>query len=431
MVAFDATEAGTSAAVWDADPRTGNRPALDIRTATELLVVAAHPDDETLGAGGLIAHAAGLGVPVRVVCVTDGSASHPDDPGIAVRRAEELEAAVRVLAPDAAVELLDFPDGQVREHRAAILAALDTRVSALLPGAIIAAPWRGDGHRDHRIVGEIVTEVAGDRRVLEYPVWLWHWGSPDHPDVPWARFASLRVDGDLKARALRKFTSQIDGDAPILRPDFLAHFLTERELLIVGDAPLGGDYFDDIYARSTDPWRFRTRWYEERKRALTVASLPHRRYRNALEVGGSIGILTGLLAERCDDLLSVDISREAVELARTHVGDRARVEHRDILSDFPPGQFDLIVLSEVGYYWGAAGLATTLGRVRAALSPGAVVVACHWRHAVPDYPMSGDEVHAAIAAMGWHRIVAHTETDFLLEVFAEDARSVAQREGLA
>jgi len=67
---------------------------------------------------------------------------------------------------------------------------------------------------------------------------------------------------------------------------------------------LGGDYFDAMYEAATDPWGFEDRWYEQRKYAISLALLPERRYRHAFEPGCSIGVLSGMLAGRCDRLLS-------------------------------------------------------------------------------------------------------------------------------
>ncbi len=431
MVSFDASEPGTPEHGWVADARLRDRPPLRLDDTDELVVIAAHPDDETLGAGGLIALCAARGIPVRVLCVTDGSASDPADPRTARRRAAELAAAIDELAPGAAVEVLGFPDGQTRERQPQIREALASALRDASDRATVVAPWRGDGHRDHRVVGEIAAQVAGGRMLLEYPIWMWHWANPDSPEVPWSRMLAIDIDAGKKIRAIGCFQSQIAGERPMLRREVLEHFHRPQELFIASDRTLGRDYFDAIYARSDDPWRFRSRWYERRKRAITLAVLPHDHYSRALEIGCSIGLLTDLLASRCDDLLAVDIAASAVERARERVGARATVRAQDVVTDFPEGEYDLVVLSEVGYYWGTSGLRTVLDRIDASLAPGGVIVACHWRHPVVDYPLTGDDVHAAIAEMGWPRLAHHLEDDFVLEVFSTDPRSVAQREGLA
>lgn len=428
MVSFDSTAAGTSVAVWDADPRLHDRPALSVDGIDELLVVAAHPDDETLGAGALIAACSGRGIPVTVVVATDGAASGIE--GIAQIRATELAAAASVLGTS--VISLGFPDGATREHVDELRSALAPLISRTSANALIVAPWRGDGHRDHRVVGEIAIELARGRATLEYPIWMWHWATPSHPEVPWDRMVSVPAT-PTKSEAISQYSSQTDGDEPMLRPEFLANFARERELLIRPAVPpadtLSAEYFDNVYQRRADPWSFETRWYEQRKRALTVAILPDERYQRALEIGCSIGVLTETLADRSDSLLALDISQAAVDRARQRLGDRAQIERADVSTSFPSGQFDLIVLSEVGYYFGD-DLAAVLDAIEAGLAEGGTLVACHWRHPVEDYPRSGDEVHAQIRLRGLAVIASHVEEDFLLEVFSPDPRSVARRTGL-
>ncbi|MFZ4841383.1 PIG-L family deacetylase [Mycetocola saprophilus] len=431
MVIFDAARSGTEVREWTEDPRFHNRPTLSLDTVSELLVIAAHPDDETLGAGGLIAQCEALGLPIHVICVTDGSASHPKDPLLSFTRAAELEAAVYELSPHATVERLGFPDGGIRELASALRTELHNRVRLLPHSALIAAPWAGDGHRDHRVVGELMRELAGERILLEYPVWMWHWATPEHTETPWTHMVALHIDVVSKIRAQNHYHSQLDGESPILRLDFLEHFRRPKEFYIVSERPLRSAYFDALYARSDDPWRFRTRWYEKRKRDLTVASLPRENFEHALEIGCSLGILTGMLTERCDHLLAVDVSAAAVSQARAHVGSDARIERLDVLAEFPTGSYDLIVLSEVGYYWDAESLDRMLTTIHASLTPNGVLLACHWRHPVSDYPLTGDDVHAAVRGRGLTRLSSHVEEDFLLEVFARDPRSVATLEGLS
>jgi SAM-dependent methyltransferase len=196
-------------------------------------------------------------------------------------------------------------------------------------------------------------------------------------------------------------------------------------------------YFDRMYAASPDPRSFRDRWYERRKRDLTLAALPARRYSRALEPGASIGLLTEGLAARCDEVLAFDTSASAVATAREHLAGfrHVRVEQRSLPGDWPGGRsaYDLVVLSEVGYYFGEADLATVLDLAVTSLTGDGTLLACHWRHPVDDYPLSGDDVHEAIAARPeLSRAVRHVEADFLLEVFTVgDQPSVAGREGLA
>lgn len=426
MVNFDASLAGTAAATWRADPRLDEIPPLDLLGVDELLVVAAHPDDETLGAGALMALCSGRGIRVTIVVVTDGGAQ-----GIAAQRSLELAAAAAILGGSVAnIEVIElgFADGATREHVAEITGALREHISRASPAALVLAPWRGDGHRDHRVVGEIAAELAAGRRFAEYPIWLWHWGHPYSGAMPWQRMASITVDA-TKQRAIDCYRSQTTGEHPVLRADFLEHFAGDKEFFMIEDHALGAEFFDAAYERHDDPWGLATRWYETRKRAILLASLPQQWYERALEIGSSIGVTTEALADRTTSLLSVDVSTAAVQRARQRVGEKATIEVRDVTHDFPAGEFDLVVLSEVGYYFGA-GLTAVLASIEAALAAHGTLVACHWRHPVVEYPLSGDAVHEAIDRLGLDRILRHEEEDFVLEVFSRDARSVARRTGL-
>ncbi len=192
-------------------------------------------------------------------------------------------------------------------------------------------------------------------------------------------------------------------------------------------------HFERMYADNPDPWSFESRWYDARKHALTVDALPNRRYRSAFEPGCSTGMLTARLAARCDRLLAVDAVESAVRTtverlaAQSHVTVRtARMPH-----DWPDESFDLVVLSELGYYFDDADLAALLDRAATSLAPGGDLVAVHWRWPVAEHVRVGDDVHAALARVpGLHRLARHEEADFLLEVFTRDPASVAERSGL-
>jgi SAM-dependent methyltransferase len=196
-------------------------------------------------------------------------------------------------------------------------------------------------------------------------------------------------------------------------------------------------YFDDMYAASPDPWGFTSRWYERRKYAITLALLPAARYRDAFEPGCSIGVLTSQLAGRCDRLLACDGAAAAVtEAARRNAAhEHVRVEQRALPQDWPPGRFDLIVFSEILYYFGDDDLAGVLSRAAGALAPGGTLIAVHWRHHVAEYPRSGDDAHAALGRQpGLARLAAYADPDFRAEVYrqgGEPPASVAQAGGLA
>ena len=498
MVRFDARDPAGSVAAWVDDGRLAALPG-DPRLLGDgpLLVLSAHADDETLGAGGLIALAVRAGRSVTVVVVSDGAGSHPDSrtttaEALRHERAAEARAALDELGAGIDLVLLDVADGALQEARADIRARLASIIGGLHP-SVVLAPWRGDGHRDHRVLGEIAAELVaeavadeaagaaeGGPALFEYPVWLWHWGDPEHPDVPWDDLVRVELDPaarEAAARALDRHASQLrplssePGDEAVLRPDFVAHFRRDAEVFVrstprapdgaaggasdhapdgaAGHAPDGrnadagadagagavpGSRFDATHARQADPWGVTTRWYERRKRAITLGSLPDERLGAVLEIGCSIGVVTAELAERASSVLALDVSLVAVEQARARVAGRphVRVEQADVTRGLPDaGPYDLVLISEVGYYLDPEQFERLLDDVERVLTPTGVVVACHWRHGADDFRQSGDDVHAALVRRpGLHAVAHHDEADFVVDVRSRDGRSVAARTGL-
>ncbi|MBC7519428.1 MAG: bifunctional PIG-L family deacetylase/class I SAM-dependent methyltransferase [Microbacteriaceae bacterium] len=450
MVSFDHRAEGTREESWLTADRWGAVPALVLTDLTRLVVVAAHPDDESLGAGGLMARATALGVPIRVVVATNGDASHPNSPtmtraALAEKRKAEVRTAVRFVAPLAEIDFLDLPDGELAEHSEQLQAHLDGL--DLAPGALLVAPWREDGHGDHDVAGLVSAQVArtSGAQTLEYPVWMWHWAAVDDNAVPWDRFVTLKLGGEevaAKSRAIEAHRSQIEplseavGDEVLLGEEFQEYFRRPFEVFVtpLGSQTLAEDYFDEFYRGNDDPWGFETRWYEIRKRALTVASLPRPLFASGLEIGCSIGVLTAELAGRCAHLVATDIAEQPLSRARARLIDQAhvRLERLDMPRQWPEGTFDLVVLSEVAYYWSADDLSSAIALIDECLTADGVVVACHWRHPVDGYPERGDDVHAALRAhRGLRLLSSHVEEDFLLDVFVRPgARSVASENGL-
>jgi len=158
---------------------------------------------------------------------------------------------------------------------------------------------------------------------------------------------------------------------------------------------LGRGYFDELYARSRDPWNFETSEYERNKYERTLSVLACRRYRRALEVGCSIGVFTAMLAPLCGELLAVDVSEKAIAVARQRLADfpNVRVELRTLPEETPQGPFDLVVASEVLYYWPEDVMLSALRRFEEVLAPGGSLLAVHWRKETKTYPLQGDEVH--------------------------------------
>ena len=196
-------------------------------------------------------------------------------------------------------------------------------------------------------------------------------------------------------------------------------------------------YFDHMYAASADPWDLASRWYEERKYAITLAMLPQQRYRHAFEPGCSIGTLTERLTDRCDRVTATDVATAALVGADRRLRDVGRREQVTLLQQsldqpWPPGNFDLLVLSEVGYYLRAHTLREVLDRECLRLAKGATIVAAHWRHPVDDHPISGDHANKVIAATpGLHQIGSYRDADVAIDVFdTANPASVAWRHGV-
>ncbi|MFF7709981.1 methyltransferase domain-containing protein [Pseudomonas sp. NPDC007930] len=180
------------------------------------------------------------------------------------------------------------------------------------------------------------------------------------------------------------------------------------------------EYFERLFEGNDDPWAFRQRWYEQRKRDLTLASLPRQRYERAFEPGCANGELSLALAGRCDELLVMDLNARAVELANQRLAEfpAAQAMQGHLPGDWPGGSFDLIVLSEVGYYLAEAAWREVIEQVLRSLSPGGSVLACHWLHPIDGAPQRGRQVHQLLdEGLGLHKAVSHQEADFVLEVW--------------
>lgn len=441
---FDARQTGTPESAWLGSPLLSTPELRTPGRGDGVVVLAAHPDDESLGAGGLVAMAAARGAAVRVVIATDGAASHPRSPThdaarLAALRRAEARVAVEVLAHGVEPVLLGLPDGALAEHRDALADLLERHLDGVTH---VVTTWAGDRHPDHEVCAAVAAGLAAARPGVacwQFPVWAWHWADPEGDDVSWQRVGRVPLSDDARAAkraALRAYRSQHSplspepGDEALLSPHVLRHFDREFETFVVTAPAAEPAYFDALYEADPDPWGLVDRFYEQRKRELVLACLPRRTFRRAFEPGCAVGALTAGLAARCAEVVAWDAAAAAVERAR-RVAPHVVVEHGRIPDRWPDGTFDLIVLSEVGYY--CTDLALLVGLVCSALAEDGVVVACHWRHPAPDHPVTAEAVHDALAA-GLRgradRLVLHEEADLLLDVWSADPRSVAQAEGI-
>ena len=206
---------------------------------TSAVIVAAHPDDEVLGVGGLISVLAASSARLRLVAVTDGERSHRGHSApaaLARRRTAETTAALRALGAQAAeVVRLRLPDSGLASREDELTAALAPLVADF---DLCLAPWDHDMHPDHETAGRAARR-AGPRALYYYPVWMWHWASPADPRVPWDQALRIPLPPRAAARkraAISCFGSQTQdrghGLGPVLAPGMIAHFTRTIEVLL-------------------------------------------------------------------------------------------------------------------------------------------------------------------------------------------------------
>ncbi len=224
-----------------------------------VLVVAPHPDDETLGCGGAIAQLRSLGYPVQVLVVSDGTKSHPRSqqyPAPRLRQLREAEtlSALALLQVEAdGVTFLGLPDGAVpavdpadlSEVSASALAALEqcrAYLRRVLPQTIFL-PYQFDPHRDHRASWGLVRAALGalpsPPRLIEYPIWDW---DPNQRQPLGDHYSAWRLDiapqVALKRQAIdcyRSQTTNLIPDDPSgfrLSPELIANFLNPWEIYL-------------------------------------------------------------------------------------------------------------------------------------------------------------------------------------------------------
>jgi hypothetical protein len=186
-----------------------------------------------------------------------------------------------------------------------------------------------------------------------------------------------------------------------------------------GESSLPPEYFRKIYERNADPWGFQTSSYEAEKYRATLESLPRARYGRVVEVGCSIGVLTGKLAERSDWLLGLDVSERALGQARQRLAGVGHVEFRlmQVPQEVPEGPFDLIVVSEVAYYWRMADLERAADKMAGMQARGGQLLLVHWTPLVKDYPITGDQVHDYWTSRPeWRTVRSMRQEQFRLDV---------------
>lgn len=237
---------GTSVLEWSSQPRLHALPTWTFETPARVVVVSPHPDDETLGAGGIISTLTRAGCQVEVVALSDGEAAFPEANAherselARVRRIEQERALARLGLSKRACTRLGLPDGKLSSVR-----GLARRIASRLQGAhYCLAPYRGDGHPDHEAAGHAAAAASAldGAQLCEYVIWAWHWQSPANAEFLWSRGKRVALDEnarEAKAHAMLEYTSQTQSygrfasDEPVVPEPVLAHFRRDFEVLLV------------------------------------------------------------------------------------------------------------------------------------------------------------------------------------------------------
>ena len=239
---------GTSEKAWASCAWLWNQQMTSLedllRGARRLFVVAPHPDDEVLGCGGVIRQHARRGGEVLVVAVTDGEACYPGESHwtpdrLSDARRVELHAALRALGvPSPQIAHLGLPDGGISAQEANLERWLTLAVQE---GDLVLAPWRFDGHPDHEAAGRAARRAAhaAGARILEYPVWGWHWLDPASAHMAWERPLLVDISADRAAKdaaihCFRTQTGEVDALAspPVLPSTVLRRFQRAHEVFL-------------------------------------------------------------------------------------------------------------------------------------------------------------------------------------------------------
>ncbi|GAA1847245.1 hypothetical protein GCM10009813_06650 [Brevibacterium marinum] len=441
-------------------------PVVPDGTVTEggsIIVLAAHPDDEALGAAALLSRADEWNCQVTVLLFSAGENSHPDSPThsreqLKSMRIKEFDRALSTLSEAHSSRFLALPDGQLPEYTDQIQDAIRQEITRSLGPVTLIAPYSQDGHCDHEAVGASALDVGRSSHavVLEYPIWFWHWAAPTDPR--WHSWKVLPDPRDLDRKALLAcYQSQTRplsdhcGDEAILTSAHLEHFARGRDTFVItnfrsgstdtgedgkglaiNDACTASTVFDDVHQTRTDPWTVWESKYEIAKRETLVTHLPSRSFSHILEIGCSVGALTRDLVDCGTKVTAVDASCEALKTAQRlqlRVPTKVEFVHATVPFTWPEGHFDCVVLSETGFYLTRSQLQRTLERIDGSTPSRFVLVLCHWKGEIRDWPLNADEVHD-VCLSHWtrYRTEFHTDAEYRLDIVTVDKDAEAQPE---
>lgn len=397
------------------------------------LVLAPHPDDETLGCGGLLAMGERLGLAPAVAILTDGSKSHsaPGWPAArlaGLRRDESLQALRALGLPAERLHFLSEIDGQLEDTEA--LGAAIARLARKHNARTLFVTDPADSHPDHmaafRLAVRLVKARAADALVT-CPI------GQQFEKGDLGRFRRLPIPLDLaaKKRAIAAHQSQTTNLLPpqsgfrltaaMLKPFRQTHELFRPVFGLPGCLPPDEPgHFDALFDTSDDPWGYTHSPYEQGRHAATIAALGGRRFERAWEAGAASGILTEKLLGSCDKLVATDASPIAAGHAQKRIGSRAEVACMRLPEAAPDGSFDLILLSDMLYYLGLEGVIATAGLCEARLRPKGMLVVVSYLGAT-DAALTGLEAAEAFRACKWpglHLLESSAHPGFRLDRYA-------------
>jgi len=243
----DPSHLGTPESEWMASQRLADLPRLRSLRPRRVVVVTPHPDDEIFGTAGLLVTLHQRRIPIEIIAVTDGEASHSptklrrDFDLRAERAGETQEALHRLGCADPTIRRLGLPDGGVRGR---IDQLADLLSASLFPDDLCLAPWHHDGHPDHDACGEAALRACRSTGAdhLAYLIWAWHWARPHRDDLPWIQCRQQVLPRRVAARkrwSTSAFGSQIqpiglDGTSAVLPPPVLRRFWRPFEVFVDG-----------------------------------------------------------------------------------------------------------------------------------------------------------------------------------------------------
>ena len=363
------------------------------------IVIAPHPDDETLGAGGLIALQRRRGVPVTIVAVTNGEAAYSDAVRLGEIRRIEQQSALAELGVEASdIFRTDLADGNVTALENELM---DFVHPLMRRRTLLVAPWSLESTRSRSVWTGSGTTGKGSRR---QPGFLRVLGLAPYSGrvVGGSSASSVGTRRSTSGRSLRLLSPtiarssngrQVRPSCPIaslIPPDDLSR----HSLFMISDSTSQA-FFEELYTTVADPWAFASSAYEQHRYTTILNALGCRHYHRAFEPGCSIGILTEQLGQICAQVEAIDISPTAVSRAqhRSRSLPNVTIKPGALPDQIPDGTFDLIVFSEIGYYFDRPTLVSLARELADRLRRGGTLLAVHWLGKSTDHRLTGDQVH--------------------------------------